>query len=198
MSSEDEIRTFLALDLPDSVLLFLEDVINRLKKSRADVRWVNPKSIHLTLKFLGNVNRSRISDIEKNLRPIFAAQQQMDFETTTVGAFPNLRQPRVVWTGVTETSGQLVKIVSNVEEVLYNLGFQKEIKAFTPHLTLGRARSPRGKEELVEVIHSIGSNRRLGFVVERAILFQSILEPSGPRYNALAVFDLPKAVSGSQ
>ncbi len=196
--NRDEIRSFLALDLPENMVRFLEDILNRLKKSRADVRWVNPSSIHLTIKFLGNVNSSRIPEIERNLRPIFSVQQQLELETTGIGAFPNLRQPRVVWAGVTEASGRLARIVSTVEDVFLELGFQKEIKSFTPHLTLGRARSSKGKEELVELINSMGSNPRIRFVVDRAILFQSVLEPTGARYSALSVFDLPKFVVPSQ
>ena len=190
----DEIRSFLALELPTDVVRFLEDIINRLKRSGADVKWVNPNSIHLTLKFLGNINRSRIMEIRTSLNPILSVQPELELETTAVGAFPSLNQPRVIWVGVKEISGnaELVKIVSQVEEAFYQMGFDKETKSFTPHLTLGRARSSRNKGELAALINSTKSNVKLRFVVNRAVLFQSILERTGALYRELSTFEFKK------
>ncbi len=188
--NQEEIRAFLALDLPEDVTCFLGNISNRLKQSRADVRWVNPTSIHLTLKFLGNIIGAQIPDIETALRPIFSSQSPLQIEISDIGAFPNLRQPRVVWVGVSDTSGRLVKMVSLIEDAFDRLGFQRESRSFNPHLTLGRTKSNRDKERLVDLINSMNPTPSITFVADRATLFQSILEPAGPRYKVLSVFNL--------
>lgn len=188
--NQEEIRAFLALDLPEDVTCFLGNISNRLKQSRADVRWLNPTSIHLTLKFLGNIIGAQIPDIETALQTIFSSQSPLQIEISGIGAFPNLRQPRVVWVGVSDTSGRLVKMVSLIEDAFDRLGFQRESRSFNPHLTLGRAKSNRDKERLVDLINSMNPTPSITFVADRATLFQSILEPAGPRYKALSVFNL--------
>jgi len=192
---QEEIRAFLALDLPANVSRFLDDISFQLKKSRADVRWVNPTSIHLTLKFLGNVNRSRIQDIKNVMSPIFSIQRELELKISGIGALPNLSQPRVVWAGVSDPSGRLVKVVSSIEKAFNDLGFKRESRPFSPHLTLGRTRSNNGKERLVELINSTRSNVGLSFIADRAILFQSVLDPTGPLYNIVSVFNFIKSSS---
>ncbi len=191
--NQEEIRAFLALDLPENVSRFLDDISSQLKKSRADVRWVNPTSIHLTLKFLGNVNRSRIQDIENVMSPIFAIQRELELKISGIGAFPNMSQPRVIWVGVSDPSGRLVKVVSSIEKAFNDLGFDPESRPFNPHLTLGRTRSNNGKERLVDLIESMRPNAGISFVADRAILFQSVLGPAGPRYNVVSVFNFIKS-----
>ncbi|MGA8832282.1 MAG: RNA 2',3'-cyclic phosphodiesterase [Desulfomonilaceae bacterium] len=188
--NQEEIRTFLALDLPEDVTCFLGNISNRLKQSRADVRWVNPTSIHLTLKFLGNIIDAQIPDIETALRPVLSSQSPVQIEISDIGAFPNLRQPRVVWVGVSDTSGRLVKMVSLIEDAFDRVGFQRESRSFNPHLTLGRTKSNRDKERLVDLINSMNPTPSITFVADRATLFQSILEPAGSRYKVLSVFYL--------
>ncbi len=188
--NQEEIRSFLALDLPENVTCFLEKISSRFKQSRADVRWVNPTSIHLTLKFLGNINGAQIPDIENTLRPIFSSQSQLQIEISSIGAFPNLRKPRVIWAGVSEPSGQLIKMVSLIEDAFDGLGFPRESRSFNPHLTLGRTKSNRDRERLVDLINSMKPKPNITFVANRAILFQSILGAAGPRYKALSVFCL--------
>jgi 2'-5' RNA ligase len=196
--NQEEIRAFLALDLPEDVTCFLGNISNRLKQSRADVRWVNPTSIHLTLKFLGNIIGAQIPDIETALRPIFSSQSPLQIEISDIGAFPNLRQHRVVWVGVSDTSGRLVKMVSLIEDAFDRLGFQRESRSFNPHLTLGRTKSNRDKERLVDLINSMNPTPSITFVADRATLFQSILEPAGPRYKALSVFNLIRCAAESR
>jgi 2'-5' RNA ligase len=195
--TQEEIRAFLAVDLPDDVTFFLGNISSRLKQSGADVRWVNPSSIHLTLKFLGNINSAQIPDIENTLRPIVSSQSRLQIEISGIGAFPNVRQPRVVWAGVSEPSGRLVKMVSLIEDAFDGLGFQRESRSFNPHLTLGRMKSNRAKEKLVDLINYMNPEPGITFFADRVTLFQSILEPAGPRYNALSVFYLSNRAAES-
>lgn len=187
--NQEKIRAFLALDLPDEVIRFLEDISSRLKNSMADIKWVSPQSMHLTIKFLGDVEKSSIRDIERMVRPIFSVQAQFALDISGIGVFPNLRQPRILWIGMSDPSGQLNKMVAVVEEALDALGFERESRTFTPHLTLGRVRSQKGKDKLLALMDSLRFSPSMRFMTERAILFESNLERSGARYNALSVFD---------
>lgn len=190
--SQEEIRAFLAIELPDSVTDFLDSISAQLKKGRADVKWVNPKSIHLTLKFLGNVKRAVIPEFEKVLEPIFSRTDKFQLNISGLGVFPNLRQPRVVWAGVSDPSGQLAKIVPIIDETLVTLGFEKESRSFNPHLTLGRSRSSHGKEQLVELIGQVNCNGP-NFIADRAVLFQSLLTPTGARYSVISIFNFSES-----
>ncbi len=176
-STNDEIRSFLALDLPGPVSDFLEKLSNELKKSRADVKWVTPKSIHLTIKFLGNINRTTIHEIETTLKPIFAEQMPIQLKVSNVGVFPNPRQPRIIWAGIEDPTGCIMRIVPIIEDAFSKIGFAKESRPFTPHLTLGRTRSAEGRERLISVMSELKCDGPV-FTIHRAILFQSVPESS--------------------
>jgi RNA 2',3'-cyclic 3'-phosphodiesterase len=192
-STKDEVRSFLALDLPDSVADFLESVSNELKKSRADVKWVNPKSIHLTIKFLGNINRATIHEIATTLKPIFSEQTPIQLKVSNVGVFPNLRQPRIIWAGIEDPTGCIMRIVPIIEDAFSTIGFAKESRPFTPHLTLGRSRSANGRERLISIMSELKCDAPV-FTIHRAILFQSVLNSAGANYSALAVFKLGESL----
>ena len=121
---------------------------------------------------------------------LFRLSRRLQIEISGIGAFPNLRQPRVVWAGVSEPSGRLVKMVSLIEDAFDGLGFQRESRSFNPHLTLGRTKSNRAKEKLVDLINYMNPEPSITFFADRVTLFQSILEPTGPRYKVLSVFYL--------
>jgi RNA 2',3'-cyclic 3'-phosphodiesterase len=192
-STNDEIRSFLALDLPGQISDFLENVSNELKKSRADVRWVNPKSIHLTIKFLGNIDRAAICEIETVLKPIFAEQTPIQLRVSNVGVFPNPRQPRIIWAGIEDPTGCIMRIVPIIEDAFFKIGFAKESRPFTPHLTLGRSRSAEGRERLISAMSALKFDGPV-FAIHRAILFQSVLNPAGANYSALSVFQLGESI----
>lgn len=189
--SSDQIRAFVAIELPDAAKAFLEDVITGLKQSRADVRWTKPASIHITLKFLGNIDAPIISAIGNRLDPIFSIQQPFDLTISDLGTFPDERRPRVIWAGLSDSSGYLSKMAGKVDRALIDLGFESETRPYKPHLTLGRTRSSEGRERLMALVNSRECSGPI-FRVNRSALFQSELSPSGSRYSPLAIFDFAK------
>jgi RNA 2',3'-cyclic 3'-phosphodiesterase len=185
-----EIRAFIAIELPCTVKSFLNRVSSELKRCSADVKWVKPESMHLTLKFLGNTGRDRISLIESALRTACADRMSMNMMVNGVGAFPNLAKPRVIWVGLKDLSGGLISLAAQVEEAAASLGFEREKRSFSPHLTLGRVRSSAGSRDLIEAVRQQMETSGPTFVADRVVLFQSVLKPSGAEYIALSAHQL--------
>ena len=179
------IRSFLAIELPKLILKKIEEVQRDLRSTRADVRWVNPEKIHLTLKFFGNIEESRIDPIFKSIEEPIRNTPPYSIEVKGVGAFPQLRNPRVIWIGLVNGKEILTSFQKQIEAQLEKIGFQTENRPFHPHLTLGRMKSSRGREEMVGRMEKHREEEFGDFQVERVILFKSDLKPSGPVYTLL-------------
>ncbi len=188
-TNQNRIRAFVALELPDHAREFLNEMITVLKQSRADVRWTRSSSVHITLKFLGDIDVSQVPDIVSELTPVFAGQTRFVIAISGLGVFPNLRRPRVVWAGLDDTSARLGKMAALVDSAFHTLGFKTESRPYSPHLTLGRTRSDEGRESLIELIKNTEC-KGPGFEVKRAKLFQSILGPAGPKYSPISIFNI--------
>lgn len=185
---DSEIRSFIAIELPEETKEFLKKISADLQSVRADVSWVKPHGMHLTLKFLGSVKRVLLSRIEQRVAPLFGRQRICEFQISKVGTFPNLLKPRVIWAGVNDESSVLAPLVSDLEDLLEPLGFAKEKRPFNPHLTLGRVRSSNRVKDLAEAIRQKTNLSGPKFIADSAVLFQSTLKPSGAEYNELARF----------
>ena len=179
------IRSFLAIELPEPILRKIEEVEADLKSARADVRWVNPEKIHLTLKFFGNIEESRIDSIFKSIEEPVRNTLQFSLKVQGVGAFPSMKSPRVIWMGLVNGSQILTSLQKEIETELEKVGFQAEDRPFRPHLTLGRVKSSRGKDDLVGRMEKHKEGEFGDFQVDLVILFKSDLKPSGPIYTAL-------------
>lgn len=186
---EDEVRVFFAIELPDTVKAFLRQISAELKQCGGDVRWVNPSGMHLTLKFLGEIRADLLHDLERETRPVFDSQKASVHRLAGLGVFPDFRKPRVVWVGCTDESKVLPPLVAKLEEALSRLGFPKEKRPFRPHLTMGRIRSNRGISGLVDGIRERADIAGPSFTSDQAVLFRSILKPSGAEYSPLLRFD---------
>ncbi len=179
------IRSFLAIELPKPILRRIEEVQADLRSAHADVRWVSPEKIHLTLKFFGNIDESRIDSIFKSIEEPVRNTLPFSIKVQGMGAFPHLKNPRVIWLGLVNGSQALTSLQEKVETQLDKIGFQPEDRPFHPHLTLGRTKSSRGKDELVGRMEKHKEEEFGDFQVEQVILFKSDLKPSGPIYTAL-------------
>ena len=179
------IRSFLAIELPDQILNKIGEVQKDLKSSRADVRWVSPEKIHLTLKFFGNIEEAMIDSIINAIEGPVHKTPPFSLLARGMGAFPHLKNPRVIWMGLVDPKGVLAPFQKEVELKLREIGFEPENRAFQPHLTLGRVNSNRGRNELVGTVGKHVEEEFGEFVVERVILFKSDLRPSGPIYTPL-------------
>ncbi len=179
----DEIRAFVAVELPNDVAAYLAGTISALKKCGGDVKWVKPETIHLTLKFLGPLSTDLLNKIGTELDELGSKVQPTKIAVKGIGAFPNLVKPRVIWTGCMIIAGDLTKLVHDLESVFFKYGFEKEKRAFSPHLTLGRVRSGIGLHDTIDYIRSHSLDKGPEFEVTSAVLFQSILRPSGAEYK---------------
>ena len=179
------IRSFLAIELPKPILGKIEEVQGDLRLTHADVRWVSPERIHLTLKFFGNIEESRIDSISKSIEEPIQNTLPFSVKVQGIGAFPYLKNPRVIWMGLVNGGEVLISLQKQIDTRLEKIGFQPEDRPFHPHLTLGRMKSSRGKDELVGRMEKHKEEEFGDLQVEKVILFKSDLRPSGPIYTLL-------------
>lgn len=184
------IRSFIAIELPQFVLNRLEAEIDRLKINTPNraIRWARSQSIHLTLKFLGDISDIQIEKTKKALIDISARFQPFMLEIGGLGAFPNIERPRVLWVGVADLEGRLVELHTALEAGCAELGYKSEGRPFKPHLTLGRLRRQSPKSE-VDQIAKVLKDSKGGtidqIVIKEVILFRSQLKPTGAVYTRL-------------
>jgi len=178
-------RCFVAIPLPGDVLAQIGEVSRQLRKLSIDARFPRPESIHLTLKFLGDVQESAVQDILETMNEEVCKYESFEVSVRKAGAFPHLANPRVVWLGV-EPEEELEKLQSSVESGLVELGFEKEKRRFSPHLTLARVKSRHMIANLMHYLELHGSKIDLGsFLVRTVVLYRSELRPSGAVYSRL-------------
>jgi RNA 2',3'-cyclic 3'-phosphodiesterase len=191
---EQPIRSFIAIELPSEVKSLLERIENSLKSGDPScAKWVSPESIHLTLKFLGNVSETKIEAVVQSLQK--AAQNIPPFNLTIqgLGAFPNLKRPQVVWVGLAGDLVQLQTLQKQVEANVSPLGFPSEARPFTPHLTLARVRdyaSPQSQQSLGDLISRTQIEADYRVPVSSISLMKSQLTRAGAVYTRLASIDL--------
>ncbi|HET6445561.1 MAG TPA: RNA 2',3'-cyclic phosphodiesterase [candidate division Zixibacteria bacterium] len=138
------IRAFIAIEVPDDVGKALSDT-RRILNSRLElggIRWVKTSNIHLTLRFLGNVNSEQLPALYEGLDIVAAQNNPFSLDLDVLGCFPNARRPRVIWVGLTGETGKLNLVNGSIERVLDTLGWESEGRDFHPHLTLGRVKDP--------------------------------------------------------
>jgi RNA 2',3'-cyclic 3'-phosphodiesterase len=182
--SEAQVRSFISIDLEDQqVLSRVMSIMSSLQGIGADLKPVERENIHLTLKFLGNVSAHRLNEVKSSLKRL--AFPAFNAEVKGVGAFPNLKRMNVIWVGVNEGWSQVEQIYEQVEKLLSSLGFAKETRPFSPHITIARVRSGRKRDEVANFLQHL-SEESFGTVrVDKVRLKQSILSGSGPKYSTL-------------
>ena len=179
-------RLFVALELSKEVHDNLRALVSRLQRANADVRWVRPTGMHLTLKFIGEVAAEKRAPIEEALGGVRSpAPVRMDFRG--LGWFPNERRPRVLWVGV-EASENLAGVAAQVESLLEPLGIPREKRDYVPHLTLGRFKSAARLERLQQEIAQLPAAEFGTVESNELVLFQSRLSPAGADYTPLGKF----------
>ncbi len=185
-------RTFIAVPLPEECKSLLGQLQDKLKPYGADVRWVAVTSIHLTLKFLGEIDPELIPKLMDALRTASAGQTCFQLSLRGLGGFPNLSSPRVVWCGLGGDSGKLSRLQAKVESACEGLGFKPENRPFSPHLTLGRVQGKRNLQRLLDYI-KIAPDFEQAFEADRFHLYRSVLTPRGAVYSVLETIQLARA-----
>jgi 2'-5' RNA ligase len=179
------IRSFIAIDLPEETRRALAEIQEQLKQSGARVRWVNPGSIHLTLKFLGDIHPDQVDDIAAATARAVRSEPQLNLRAAGLGAFPNHRKPRVIWVGLRGEVERLVNIQAGLEKALEPLGFALEGRGFRPHLTIGRVKDRHRLQSLIDAMSTLELPEFNSFDADEIILYKSDLRPTGAIYTKL-------------
>ncbi|HKX29280.1 MAG TPA: RNA 2',3'-cyclic phosphodiesterase [Blastocatellia bacterium] len=182
-------RTFIAIDIPSEVKDALAALQNELRGAGADVAWVNPESIHITLKFLGEIEKKRISEVEQVCVKSGEESPTFKLSLNGPGVFPNPRHPRVLWVGLSGDVRPLERLQEQLEERLAAIGFDPEEMDFRPHLTIGRVKSNRNAGELIAQAERY-SVPALSFLVEEIVVMKSDLHQEGAIYKKLSAAKL--------
>ena len=183
------IRAFFAIELPGNVKDEIGRLQESLKKTGADVKWVRPQGVHLTLKFLGQVAEEVIDPLAEAVSRTVASFPALELQLSQAGVFPGQKRPRVAWVGLDGDLAGLASLQKAVEERAAEFGFAMEKRPFNPHLTLGRVRSGRNKNLLLAALEGLEPNP-LRLVAREVILFKSDLKPSGAVYTPLKCLPL--------
>jgi RNA 2',3'-cyclic 3'-phosphodiesterase len=182
---EDIMRCFIAIEVPSEVKSAFVELQNDLRGAGADVAWTNPDNVHLTLKFLGEIDKKLVSKVEQVCLETISSMSPFKLSIDRIGLFPNERHPRVLWIGLGGEIETLEKLQEQLDERLAGIGFEVEEKDFQPHLTVGRIRSNKNLREMLK--RSDGySLPTLSFMVEEIVLMKSDLLSSGACYSELA------------
>ena len=181
-------RAFIAIDISERLQNDLGQVISHLKNAEADVKWVEPHNIHITMKFLGDIDDAQANNIKIVLDETARSYKPFEILPKKIGAFPSFEFPNVIWVGLSESSPELEKIACDLEEKSSAIGFLKESRPFVAHLTLGRARSNRNRAELKEKIIQTSDSEIAEFppeTVDSITLYESKLTSAGSIYTPI-------------
>ncbi len=179
------VRCFVAVEVDDpGVLDALRSFQAGLAGSGGDLKPVERENIHLTLKFLGDVDEGLLDEVKRVVNSLSFKPFRMALAET--GAFPNLRKPRVIWAGVTEGADELTAIFRELEAGFVGLGFKREGRRFSPHISIARVRSGRNRDLLMEEVLRYRDAVFGDFEVASVKLKRSVLTPRGPVYSILA------------
>jgi RNA 2',3'-cyclic 3'-phosphodiesterase len=181
-------RLFIAIGLPEDWKQILAQPEASIGWLGRGVKWVEPRGMHLTLKFLGEVEPPQLTDITDGIRDACTGISQFSMNIHGTGAFPNAKRPRVYWAGLVAPSG-LLELQKRIENAMQDLGFAAEEHPFRPHLTLARIKESVGKDRMTDAL----LNFRLEsepIIVSEVLLMQSHLSPGGARYEAIGRFPL--------
>jgi len=181
----ETIRTFIAFELPESVISLLAGVQRELKTFRIRARWVRPENIHLTLKFLGNIHCGEVDKIAALMSDTVQGLAPITLSVRGVGVFPGVKRPRVIWVGLGGQIQLLVEMQRMLDENLAAIGFQKENRAFKGHLTLGRVKQAVNPKLISQIIQEYAGLQSEEFSVNQIFLYKSDLNPSGSVYSKL-------------
>jgi 2'-5' RNA ligase len=186
----ETIRSFIAIELPTGIQAEFGRVIQLLSPAgtQTPVRWMTPQNIHLTLKFLGDIKLSGVNQLKDALKQECRRHGPFEIRVGTLGAFPNIHRPRVIWIGV-QAPPELAALQQGIETSLLTLGYPPEDRQFSPHLTLGRV-SQQVRAVDIDKLSSLLTKTRVGLLgiheVRSVLLIRSDLRPTGPIYTKLS------------
>ena len=182
------IRAFLAFDLSQPVKETLADIQKQLHVAEHKIKWVNPEQMHLTIKFFGGLNIKKIAPLTAVINDMTKTCDPFILELDTLGAFPSMHNPNVLWVSLNDQKNQLSDFVAQIENTAAKVGLPKETRVFKPHITLGRVKSIQNIEQLKIGMKEIKIPEETEQAFESLTFYQSTLNSNGPIYTTLERF----------
>ncbi|MEO0098414.1 MAG: RNA 2',3'-cyclic phosphodiesterase [candidate division WOR-3 bacterium] len=183
------IRSFIAISIPEEVKKEISKIVKEYEAKKYPFRWVAPENLHITLIFLGEVSEKFLLEAKSEIKKVAERTKSFPIRLGGFGAFPSLRNPRVIWIGVPLGGKEVEELQKDLVESLTRIGFKPEEKKFHPHLTIARAKGSLKEIDLWERRYESEE-----FLVDRVILFKSTLTPEGPIYNKIEEYPLMDCV----
>jgi len=177
-------RTFIAVELREELKKKIGELQTPLKKLGADVSWVKPENVHATLKFLGEVTEDKIEKVSSGTKKALEGIKAFNLSLKDLGCFPSIKRPRVVWIGVEKGKEELALMAKKIEQEMEAIGYPRENREFSPHLTIGRVKSPKNIEKLAEQIKTTNFQTEEIEIIE-VVVMRSQLNPAGAIYTPL-------------
>lgn len=192
-NKKETIRSFIAIELEEDIRNKLCDITSEIKEMDNKIRWVKKESLHLTLKFLGDITAKKQKKIENILSEIGLSTHSFIISLIGLGAFPNFSRPHVLWAGVMKGADHITNLVSEINKALHSEGFEREKRKYVPHITLARIKAIKDKDSFKEKV----LQNKETFFAEQAVpmisLMKSELTPQGAIYTTLKEIPLEKA-----
>lgn len=182
-------RCFIAIDIPSGIRESLAKLIFHISAKSSGVKFVQPENIHITMKFLGEVDEKKAQDVIASLKVLSASHSAFSLEIKGAGVFPDPKRPNVLWVGIPE-SAPLQALYQEMEASLALLSFEKEARRFSPHLTIGRVKERHSAGFAVHELLKHSGEVFGSFEAREICLMQSVLKPSGAEYSTLATFGM--------
>jgi 2'-5' RNA ligase len=176
-------RTFIALEIKENIKKLLAGIQQKIGSETCGIKWVKPKNMHLTLKFIGPTREDKIEDISDILINVAGNLNSFNVSVSGLGAFPGSNNPKVIWAGL-KADEALFKLQKDIDISLESLGFAKRKRPFSPHLTIGRVRDSRAKKKLRDAFEQTRTEPG-SFEAENITFYKSDLMPEGPIYTEL-------------
>ena len=186
--SHDAVRAFIAIELSEAVRLAIREFIDEFRKCGVRASWVKPENLHLTLRFLGDVDEATLAGLGNSLARAYRGTEPFCLEVAGAGCFPNPRRPSVLWVGVPDAPEALWTVQGIAEAAARECGLKAEAKTYKPHITVARIRDSRGGESFSKRLDEAHAFRAGEFSVQSMSLFSSTLTPTGAIYLTLRKF----------
>jgi len=188
----EKVRSFIAVNLNPEIIEYLTSLQANLNVPETKIKWVEKNNLHLTMKFLGYISLEQTELIKLILKKITSRYSPFIIKlSSNTGIFPTYRMPRIIWVGIKEGANQLNELYNSIETMLYKEGFPRENKEFSSHITIGRVKFIKNKDNFIQILKRIEVNnftQKVGSID----LMESELTPNGPIYNIIAKFFLLK------